>query len=140
MNNNWNYYGVFFDDSAKRFLLNEAKKYITIPEDWTNYCHHMTIVYNNGTEEAQAVAEKYEPIVFNTAKLKVEKIGVSDRAVAFGVSTDLDIVNKLPHVTIAVAPGAKPVESNYITNWKDIPPFYVEGTIQRTKKLREKKI
>ena len=140
MNNNWNYYGVFFDDSAKRFLLNEAKKYITIPEDWTNYCHHMTIVYNNGTEEAQAVAEKYEPIVFNTAKLKVEKIGVSDRAVAFGVSTDLDIVNKLPHVTIAVAPGAKPVESNYITNWKDITPFYVEGTIQRTKKLREKKI
>ena len=136
MNNNWIYYGVFFDDSAKRFLLNEAKKYITIPEDWTNYCHHMTIVYNNGTEEAQAIADKYEPIAFETTRLHVESIGVSDRAIAFGVKTDLAITNKKPHVTIAVAPGAKPVESNYITEWKQIQSFDVEGTIQMVKKLR----
>lgn len=140
MNNNWNYYGVFFNENVKRFLLNEANKYVIIPEDWKYYCHHMTIVYNNGTKEAQAMAEKYEPIVFSPAKLRVEAIGISDRAIAFRVSTDLDIVNKLPHITIAVAPGAKPVESNYITNWKDITPFYVEGAIRMTKKFREKKI
>jgi hypothetical protein len=64
----------------------------------------------------------------------VEKIGVSDRAIAFGVGTDLSIVNKLPHVTIAVAPGAKPVDSNYISDWKSIVPFDIEGTIQMVKK------
>lgn len=138
---NWNYYGVFFNDSVtKAALLNRARKYVSIPENWRYYCHHMTIVYNNGTEEAQAMAEKYEPFVNSTVKLKVDKIGISDRAIAFGVSTDLDIVNKLPHITVAVASDAKPVESNYITNWEDIFPFYIEGTIQSVKKLREKKI
>lgn len=26
----------------------------------------------------------------------------------------------VPHITVAIAPGAKPVQSNHITDWKDV--------------------
>ena len=37
---------------------------------------------------------------------------------------------KIPHITIAVAPGAKPVESNYISTWKELDnPIILKGKV-----------
>lgn len=54
--------------------------------------------------------------------LTVEAVGQSDRALAVKVKcAKFGCVNKVPHITIAVAPDAKPVESNFIPEWRALP-------------------
>lgn len=123
MENNWLYYGVFFDEPTKKNILNYVKRWFfsngkRFPEDWKAYCDHMTIVFNDGSETAQAWAEIVEPCLGVRTDLEVVSVGVSNRAIAVGI--DHRTNNKYSHVTVAVAPGAKPVESNYITNWYSV--------------------
>lgn len=39
--------------------------------------------------------------------------------------------NKIPHITICTSNGGKPVDSNYITEWKDIEPITVEVKLEK---------
>ena len=59
---NWLYYGVFFSDKGKKFLYNKAKECLKkmkmdIPDDWSIYCDHMTIIYNDGSVEKDNIAK-----------------------------------------------------------------------------------
>ena len=128
MEKNWKYYGVFFSEKTQNTLLRFAKEQVNIPDDWKIFCHHMTIVYNNGSEERQKMADALDYFVGNSQSLMINSIGVSDRAIAFGVA-DYVTQNAQSHITIATAPGAKPVESNNITKWYKIPTFYVSGKL-----------
>ena len=127
MDTNWIYYGIFFNDKTKALLFEKAKPYI--PEGWKTYCHHMTIIFNDKSEEKNREAEALEICVGNHESLMVTGVGISDRAVAFSV--DYETQNSVSHITIATAPGAKPVESNNITDWKPIEPFYVTGIVDK---------
>lgn len=127
MDTNWIYYGIFFNDKTKALLFEKAKPYI--PEGWKTYCHHMTIIFNDKSEEKNREAEALEICIGNHESLMVTGVGISDRAVAFSV--DYETQNSVSHITIATAPGAKPVESNNITNWKPIEPFYVTGIVDK---------
>ncbi len=49
---------------------------------------------------------------------------------AFRVRGAEDSKNMFPHVTIAVAPGHKPAESNQIVEWTKIEPFEINGKIE----------
>jgi hypothetical protein len=62
--------------------------------------------------------------------LRITKIGKSEKAIAFGIETDLSL-NKIPHITVAIntSIGAKPKDSNDITEWEDIEPFVVYGRV-----------
>ena len=40
-------------------------------------------------------------------------------------------VNDIPHITIATFRGGKPVDSNEITNWKDIEPIIVTVKLEK---------
>jgi hypothetical protein len=51
MDKNWIYYGVFFSQATKEQLIQKAKELTEIPDNWTLYADHMTIVFNDGTEE-----------------------------------------------------------------------------------------
>ena len=54
--NNWIYFGVFIDENAK--CLNEIaieKQGMDIPYNWKMFNHHMTIAFNNKTEDAQTI-------------------------------------------------------------------------------------
>lgn len=128
MERNWKYYGVFFSEKTQNTLLRFAKEYTTIPDDWKIFCHHMTIVYNDGSQERQKMAEAIDHFVGNSQSLMINSIGISDRAIAFGVA-DYETQNAHSHITVATAPGVKPVESNNITKWIKIPTFYVSGKI-----------
>ena len=135
MKKNWIYYGVFFSDNTKRAILDYVKKWFNetgreFPADWTEYADHMTLVFNNGKPEDQKFADGVEPFLGMSTSLRVISIGISDRAIAMGV--DYITNNEHSHVTVAVCPGGKPVESNYIENWiKTDGDFYVTGTYKK---------
>ena len=40
-------------------------------------------------------------------------------------------VNKTPHITICTFNGGKPVDSNNITEWKDIEPIIIETKLEK---------
>ena len=115
----WLYYGAFLEEPAKQNLLEYVSKYVGIDPSWKVYCDHMTIIYNDGSENAQQWADTVNSMVGNLAHLMVTHVGVSDRCIAVKV-TGLSSNNANPHITVAVAPGARPVESNQITNWRPV--------------------
>ena len=133
MNKNWVYYGVFFAEKSREFLINKAKELVEIPENWTLYADHMTIVYNDGSEAKELVANGFEILLGNLQQLRIASIGVSDEAIAFGVA-DFTTQNKHSHITIAIAPGSKPVKSNNIQKWMPIDGFYITGKIDKVER------
>lgn len=129
MNNNWIYYGIFFGSDVKNELLNIAKNYAGISEDWKVYCDHMTLVYNDKSEEKQKRAEHYEQFLGKQYTVIIDAIGISKEAIALRVS-NCKSQNKVSHITIATAPGVKPVRSNNIERWFKLPQLYsATGTI-----------
>jgi hypothetical protein len=63
-----------------------------------------------------------EDMLGTPTELTVEAFGESERASAVKVKvTNVPSFNKVPHVTLAVAPGARPVDSNFIREWRDWP-------------------
>lgn len=130
INKSWLYYGVFFNEATKTGLINKAKTLADIPEDWTLYGDHMTIVFNDGTEGKELAANGLEIMLNEIVQLSVSSIGISEEAIAFGVD-NYQTQNEHSHITIAVAPGSKPVRSNNITEWLPIDSFNVTGKINK---------
>jgi hypothetical protein len=54
---------------------------------------------------------------------------VSDDAIAVRVEYEHPSANEITHITIATPPDGKPVNSNNITEWIDIPRYTVVGTM-----------
>lgn len=134
---NWIYFGVFLDTVSKTNNLTALRDYnVVVPKDWKTFNHHMTIAFNNGSEEARSLYNYYQiyledssmknPIVY----LVVDGIGISDEAIALRVKWELPIANKTPHITIATPQNGKPVNSNKITKWFDIEPYQISGMLQ----------
>jgi len=45
--------------------------------------------------------------------------------------------NQIPHVTVAVSPSGKAVDSNFITEWKPVAvPFELTGVLEHYSKLK----
>ena len=127
---NWIYFGVFIDDMSKKKNLQAIKENnVVIPEEWKMFNHHLTIAFNNKTEDAQNLYNVYKHTFGNVISITVDGIGVSDDAIAMRVNFNNPIANKIPHITIATPPNGKPVNSNKITEWFDIEPYEIKGTI-----------
>ena len=127
---NWIYFGVFLDadESERVYNIINSLPGINIPDDWRKYTDHMTIIYNNKSEIAQAWAKATAPRVGEDVLLKATHVGVSDKAIAILVNGEMS-ANAIPHITIACSPTGKPVDSNKITNWREIVPFTISGKI-----------
>ena len=129
--NNWIYFGVFIDNDAKNKLIKLIDEYnVQIPKNWKKIFHHMTIAFNNGSDESKDLYVKYKHLFGKQFALQVNGIGVSDDAIAVRVNYQLPISNKTPHITIAVPIGGKPVNSNYIKKWFDTKSIIINGTLQ----------
>lgn len=131
----WVYYGVFFSQQMKNFLIDRAKDIVDIPEDWKLYGDHMTIVYNDGIEEKEEKANALDKYLGKYQQLRITSIGISDEAIAFAVG-NYATQNEHSHITIAVAPGSKPVKSNEIKEWTPILGFYVTGKLGKISKKK----
>ena len=127
---NWIYFGVFLDadESERVYNIINSLHGIDIPDDWRKYTDHMTIIYNNKSEIAQAWAKATTPRVGEDVLLKATHVGMSDKAIAIRVNGEMS-ANAIPHITIACSPTGKPVDSNKITNWREIVPFTISGKI-----------
>ena len=130
MDKNWLYYGVFFGEPTKKFLIEKAKEFAEIPETWNLYADHMTIIFNDKSERKNEIATALDSVLGMYQQLCVTSIGISDEAIAFEVN-NYETQNKHSHITIATAPGSKPVKSNEITDWYPIDGFYVTGKINK---------
>ena len=117
-NNNWIYIGIFLDKESSTKLMNALHDYI--PNGWKVYCHHMTLAFNDCSDNAQKFYNFYSPHFGEKCTLQVVGCGISDKALAVQVSSPCETSNKIPHITVAVAPNGKPVDSNYITNWMNV--------------------
>ena len=86
---------------------------------WKKYCHHMTI--HMGPLKDYLKSEE-KTTIGSKQTLNVMAIGISDKAVAVRVEGLMagHSKNDIPHVTLAVSPDGKPVDSNKITNWSNI--------------------
>ena len=119
------YIGVFLDDASKQKLLATLTDFI--PIDWKVYAHHMTILF--GKNKNPAIEEYIKTNIGKTVSLEAVSVGVSADAIAVKISSGVPSDNKTPHITIATPQRGKPVNSNYITDWKEIAPVEISGKI-----------
>lgn len=127
VDNNWIYAGVFLDDNTKNELMELVGD--KIPEGWKVYLDHMTMVYNDHTPEAQAFYEGIKDLIGTEQKLVLASLGMSDKAMALGIKVNALSKNANPHITVATSPTGKPVDSNYIKEWKVMPLPTVKGIV-----------
>lgn len=110
---NISYSAVVLDEQSKNKLLTEFGS--KIPEGWEKIAHHMTITMGGLPPEKKSDVGK-------TVTLMATHLGVSEKAIAVKVSGYFT-TNQNPHITLAIdrKGGAKPVDSNKITNWETLP-------------------
>ncbi len=88
----------------------------------------MTISFGKTTD---AVIQEY--LSTNRGKsviLVATELGISDDAIAVRINSDVPTTNAIPHITIAIPPGGKPVNSNKITEWAKLDhPIELTATI-----------
>lgn len=98
-----------------------AGRYGIAPIQWDLKLHHVTLAM--GEPSGFKIGEERVLTVTHAGR-------VEGRVTAFKVAGAGDSVNKVPHVTIAVSKGAKPVESNQIVDWREIEPFTIRGKVE----------
>lgn len=90
-----------------------------IPDDWKIFAHHMTIAF--GRPKNENTKEYIQNNLGQDVELTAVKLGISETVMAVEVQSPAPSDNKIWHITLAVSPQGKPVQSNYITNWKPLP-------------------
>jgi hypothetical protein len=126
------YSGIILDRDSKNKLLKifdfvKDEYNIENTERWNISADHVTI----------SLGEIYDKSLLDeTVILTLKSVAYNERILAFGVETDvnIDFKSKIPHITVVFnkEAGAKPVESNYLKNWQELPKeFQIElfGTI-----------
>jgi len=100
------YTAVVLDPPSRELLLGSP-----IPEGWKTFGEHMTIDLKPLSKSVG-----FE-IGGQTKRLTIVAVGLSEAALAVEVMTDVPSKNARKHVTIAVAPGCRPMQSNEIEQW-----------------------
>lgn len=95
-------------------------------------CHHMTITFH--TILPYHILEYTYKNIGEDKDMKVVGYGVSEKAFAVLVETDVPSTNDKKHITCAVNldNGGKPVNSNSIENWTMLSPekrFNLKGVV-----------
>lgn len=114
-NKEYEYYGVFLLNSEKERLLTMfwdilGESYL---DGWKIYADHCTLLHR--THKNQYIKKYLDMALKSPIRFKVIGFGVSENVVAAMV--DLPSENDVSHITLAVAPGHKPVEANDIEDW-----------------------
>jgi tRNA splicing ligase len=105
------YIAAILTREAQETLWKSISDRVAIPADWKKYCHHMTIRFNPGNNDNL-------PLFGDDISLVVTEVVADNRAVAVKVEPNTNKkelhmpADKVPHVTIATAPGTPPVYSN----------------------------
>jgi len=122
------YWAIKFSEETKNKILKLLENcQIEIPSDWKVYCDHITLVHQASVD--QKTWEMVDTILHNfendMAYFRIT--GFARNAKVMAVSVSAGTLNKVSHITIAVAPGHKPVESNDLENWEKVWHAYAYG-------------
>ena len=131
---NYQYYGLFLGTGTKNMLMDNLTGNIGIALGVADriFIDHCTLLHKSqlkGNEELQSYLESN---LGKSINIRLVAVGVSDKAIAFKVEgVDNICANKVPHITIATFKGGNPVDSNGITNWRDIEPIIVTVKLEK---------
>lgn len=123
---NWQFYGVFLDDRSKSIIDDRFAQ--MIPDGWKKYADHITVLYNDYSDERIAQGRVLSDMLGKDYPLKIVAVGRTETAIAFKVE-GVDRVNGTAHLTLAVSPSGRPVDSNKITEWEAIEPVAINGKL-----------
>lgn len=131
---NYQYYGLFLGTGTKNMLMDNLTGNIGIALGAADriFIDHCTLLHKSqlkGNEELQSYLESN---LGKSISIRLVAVGTSDKAMAFKVGGVGNIcANKVPHITIATFRGGNPVNSNEITNWRDIKPIIVTVKLEK---------
>ncbi len=111
------YFGAFLNDDSKILLLDKFGDYI--PDGWRTICHHCTLSFGDPSDNRE-VFDYIATFLGKTVEFEIVSVGISDDAIALGVGGNIKSKNTIPHITLAIPPGGKPVNSNLIEDWRGI--------------------
>jgi len=122
MNTNVSYCGLKIVDNSKLISIVDNNEDFN---GWKRYAHHVTIKLGELPTELRSLKGKRLPIT-------VTHLGQLDgKVVAVKVKVGVKTSNAFAHITLAVNQnsGAKPYDSNKITEWFLIRKFDVVGIV-----------
>jgi len=116
------YWALKLTDETKNKLFSLIHENFVFPEEWKLHLDHITLVHeNNVTPEVwNAICQILDNFVCPRCEFSVTGYAKNDSVWAFRV--DALTMNHTAHITIATAPGHKPVESNEIKDdeWTEV--------------------
>ena len=136
---NFEYYGLFLTEESqaklKAWLINSNYQSEILKSE-KEYLDHCTMLHKSQIgEDTYLIEEDLKfmlTVQVKNMRLEIDGIGVSDKAMAFRCNLSEELcANKVPHITICTFNGGKPVDSNNITEWKDIKPIIVEAKLEK---------
>ena len=136
---NFEYYGLFLTEESKAKLkawLINSNYQSEILKSEKEYLDHCTMLHKSQRgEDTYLIEEDLKfmlTVQVKNMRLEIDGIGVSDKALAFRCNLSEELcANKVPHITICTFNGGKPVDSNNITEWKDIKSIIVETKLEK---------
>lgn len=136
---NFEYIGLFLTEESKAELktwLINSNYQPEILKSEKEYLDHCTLLHRSQRTSHFLLEDTLSTalIMYGSIieSIKIDGIGISDKAMAFRVVYPSNLcANKIPHITICTSNGGKPVDSNYITEWKDIEPITVEVKLEK---------
>jgi hypothetical protein len=99
-------------------LIDRLKKETAVPPEWTFVAHHMTIA-PPGDDAYRIFTRDYPVAPGGKVELRAVTFARDDKGLAAAVTSSPDYaalrgVNKIPHITVAVAPGSTAFYSNQL--------------------------
>lgn len=138
MEKNFEYFGLFIDsDIFKQETINffndillkdrrQIKKF---------YFNHCTLLHKSQLKGNEELYHYLENNLGKQVMIQLVAIGKNDKVLAYKVSLPnnfcVNCANKIPHITVLTFKKGKPVDSNDITEWKEIYPVNVMTTLRR---------
>lgn len=134
--NNFHYFGLFLDTDTKNKLIDiltdNIDYNIALNVADKIFIDHCTLLHKSQLEGNEELQSYLESNLGKCISIKLETIGISDKAMAFRVrGVDNICANEVPHITIATFRGGNPVDSNKITNWRYIEPIVITAKLEK---------
>lgn len=132
----YQYYGLFLDTDTKNMLMDTLTDNIAyniaLGVADRIFIDHCTLLHKSQLEGNEELQSYLESNLGKYISIKLEVIGISDKAMAFGVGgVDNICANEVPHITIATFRGGNPVDSNKITNWRYIESVVITAKLEK---------
>ena len=128
---NFEYYALFLGTDNKNMLMDTLTDNIdyniALGVADRIFIDHCTLLHKSQLDSNENLQSYLESNLGKPMSIKLVAVGISDKSMAFKVEgVDNICANEVPHITIATFRGGNPVDSNKITEWKDIEPIIIE--------------